>query len=145
MNNIGPSLSNSDCKTPLQIAMINQNDQIVCAILDWFGDDINPYPNEINTLITKEIDFLHNICQFSKEHQESIQKILSRIIEIKNIDPNIIHNGYSFLFHCCVYYNKEICEKLLKLGSIDPNIRLPSDGCTPLMISLMENRFFIAI
>lgn len=141
-DHIDLSLTNSNNQTALQVAMNNINAEIVISIINYYGDNILSYIQEVQYLIIKQIQYLSQIYLYNKDQKESIGLILDRIIDIKNIDINYIHNNCSFLFHACENNEIKLCERLLKCDNIDVNITL-SNGITPIISALNSYNYDI--
>ena len=163
---INPSLYNKNGITPLQVALQNKSVDIIKAVLDFYGDDILHYPYEIANMVNKVLgfyikasDYKNNETTFGKaysyygcHHKEmkkkdeiesvannKIKDIILRILEIKDFDPNAIVDKSTFLIEACIKNDVDIVKALLKLPKIDPNMYYPSNGYTPLIISINNN------
>lgn len=144
---IDPSISVSDEQNPLRIAFHKVNFEIIEAILDFFGDDIQHHTSELNIISRETVIALSSftIAYLSFSSQVlNINKIYNRVTDIKYIDPNFVWNNTSLLINASKYDNLEAAKKLLKNEKIDPNLCEEKSGNSPLMIAIDKGNTKIA-
>lgn len=142
--------------TAIEYAFQIQNAKIICAIIDAYNGKMNPYIAGsilkqlinmfINSLKTKT-NQVFQVRKFGTRNygyydapkkidisESDILAIFDKVMDIKDIDPNICCKKYNLLSFACDYNKVDMVKKLLKLPKIDPNKGM--DLKTPLMIAI---------
>ena len=162
------SLYDNNDHSPLQIAFNKDNIDIMNALIDAYcNDNVRADLLDLNEMSKRALerfikcmldksnlikDYLcfscvnNNLNNSTKkdEEKEKCLSIVSKLLDIKDINPNYIMMHNTFLSMACSSNLIEIAQKLLKLDKIDPNKYNPSTLQTPLMIALSNYNIGIA-
>lgn len=93
-----PNLYDRIGDTPLIIAAMSMNLDILNLILDFYGDEIQNQKSQLDSLILKTMNLM-NIPEWKSK--QDIINIINRVLDIKFIDPNVFKNDNTMLMLAC--------------------------------------------
>ena len=140
---IDPSLYENKDQTPLICSIVNLNYDIMCEILNFYGDDIQSH---MCLLLNFAKSFFQKYTTRNRKIADNGWKIIKRLTEIKCFDINFCKNqqNHTFLYLACFENKIDVVELLLKSENINVNLYDSNSYYTPLMISLEKKNIKVA-
>lgn len=151
---INVNLYNKEDQTPLILAVSNFNFEILNAILEFYGDDIESQKWQVDEAVKEALKIISNNgkgintnhwdLRIIENNDQRIRSVLKRLLEIKCVNPNCHCNKYTLLSYACERNEIDIVKMLLNIDKTDVNTYAPENGNTPLMIAIESKHVEIA-
>ena len=129
---INPSIYNKSLMTPLLYAAKKNRSDYFIEIFNFYGDEIKNQKTQLEKALKIMID--------NNSKNLISNNILSDIIKLKIIDPNIRTSKNTLLTYLCSNCSINLIQSLIEYDSIDVNLSIPENGNTPLIVAIKSNK-----